>query len=65
LTWDVSGFDAQPPQGALGVIAVQPGSKVKLELESSTVVLTPVAKTANRSTVKECGSHITGLGDGL
>jgi hypothetical protein len=38
--------------------------KVKLELESSIVVLMMAAlvKTASRRTTKECGSHIAGRG---
>jgi hypothetical protein len=45
-------------------MAIQPPDpeKVKLELESSIVVLVmePLAKTANRRTIKECGSHMSG-----
>jgi hypothetical protein len=44
-------------------MAIQPPDpeKVKLELESSIVVLVmePLAKTANRRTIKECGSHMS------
>jgi hypothetical protein len=61
-------------QGVWGVLvqgnfvdrAVQVPPKVKLASVSSAVILVkaPCAKTANRTAIKECGSHISEQGGG-
>jgi hypothetical protein len=59
-----SGFDEQASQGEVGVMAFQAPVKVKLGSESSTVVLiiAPLAKTAYKRAIRECGSHMSGRG---